>query len=170
MNIYEIRIPSLLDPSWKEIFHIATLVHDQDRGETILRGPLDQAKLQGILVRIHGMGLQLISVKIVSEGETSDADTNEHLNADTEVSHEVLNHGSANHSNDRHNSADSDNVSKRQALYADANRCGVVDFNSSDDDVDNSRLDRTHGNRDLLDDDDDGGNLADGGETQVDHH
>ncbi|MEM7334380.1 MAG: hypothetical protein AAF490_20020 [Chloroflexota bacterium] len=65
MNRYEIRIQSLLDPSWQETFDVETFAHDRTHGQTVLKSPLDQARLQGILNRIHNMGLKLVAVKII---------------------------------------------------------------------------------------------------------
>ncbi|MBV7338983.1 hypothetical protein KFU94_64330 [Chloroflexi bacterium TSY] len=65
MDIYEIRVRSLLNPSWKDAFDVATFEHDHDRGETLLRGRLDQSQLQGILNRIHRLGLKLVAVNII---------------------------------------------------------------------------------------------------------
>lgn len=69
MDTYEIRIHSLLDLAWQETFNIEMLTHDTDRTETILRGELDQAQLQGILNRIHEFGLQLMAVNIIKDEE-----------------------------------------------------------------------------------------------------
>lgn len=69
MNRYEIRIRSLLDPKWQEVFAVEQLTHDALQGETLLGGTLDQPQLQGILGRIHDMGLQLVAVKMIEGDE-----------------------------------------------------------------------------------------------------
>lgn len=73
MNRYEIRIHSLLDPTWQETFAAESLTHDTAQGQTLLHGTFDQTQLQGILNRIHDMGLKLIGVKIVQrKGDEND--------------------------------------------------------------------------------------------------
>ena len=67
MNTYEIRILSLLDLSWKDTFDVEVFSHDQTEEQTVLRGVWDQAKLHGILSRVHAMGLMLISVQLISK-------------------------------------------------------------------------------------------------------
>lgn len=67
MYIYEIRVHSLLDQRWQEEFNVATFEHDRKQCQTVLRSPLDQAQLQGILNRIHEMGLKLVAVTLVNK-------------------------------------------------------------------------------------------------------
>ena len=71
MTVYEIRIHSLLDPAWQETFGVDTFELDEEAGETRLRSTLDQAQLQGILNRIHALGLKLIAVKIIDSKLTT---------------------------------------------------------------------------------------------------
>ena len=62
-----IRIKGLLDPSWQDWFGGLEIVQEQE-GSTLFSGPLeDQAALHGILVKIRGLGLDLLSF------ETSEA-------------------------------------------------------------------------------------------------
>ncbi len=69
MNTYEIRIQSLLDPAWQETFNIESFTHDKVQRQTLLSGTLDQSQLQGLLNRIHDMGLKLIEVKLIDSGQ-----------------------------------------------------------------------------------------------------
>jgi hypothetical protein len=65
---YEIRIRGLLDAYWGEWFGGLTVVHESD-GTTTLSGALtDQAALHGLLTKVGGLGMTLISVKVV-EGD-----------------------------------------------------------------------------------------------------
>lgn len=68
--IYEIRIRGRLDSShWAEWFDGMTMVVDE-RGETVLTGPLtDQAALYGLLSRLRDLALPLISVRAVAPGD-----------------------------------------------------------------------------------------------------
>ena len=62
-----IRIKGLLDPSWQDWFGGLEIVQEQE-GTTLFVGSLeDQAALHGILAKIRGLGLDLLSF------ETSEA-------------------------------------------------------------------------------------------------
>jgi hypothetical protein len=57
----EIRIKGRLKADWSAWLE-GLIVSDQAEGETVLNGQLpDQAKLLGLLNRIHGLNLQLLS-------------------------------------------------------------------------------------------------------------
>lgn len=59
---YEIVVDGNLSEDWSEWFAGVTIVNDGD-GRTVLRGTFpDQAALFGLLARLHGLNLQLISV------------------------------------------------------------------------------------------------------------
>ncbi len=59
---YEIRLKSHLDGCWAERFGDVTLCHTEN-GETVLAAFFpDQAALFGVLLQIHGLGLELLSV------------------------------------------------------------------------------------------------------------
>ena len=75
MNRYEIRIYSLLDPTWQQTFDVEFFEHDKEQGQTILCSTLDQAQLQGILNRIHDMGLKLAAIKVVDRKQNDIANT-----------------------------------------------------------------------------------------------
>jgi len=59
---YEIRLQGRLDPRWAASFDGMTLAAGTD-GTTVVSGRVvDQAALHGLLSRLHGLGLPLISV------------------------------------------------------------------------------------------------------------
>lgn len=63
--VYEIRVKGLLDESWSDWLDGLAIV-PQDRGETLLAGPIrDQAALHGLLNKIRDLGLLLLSVERV---------------------------------------------------------------------------------------------------------
>jgi hypothetical protein len=62
---YRIKVPGHLDESWSEWAGRMTItVESEGDGPpvTILTGIVDQAALQGLLRRLYGLGLPLISV------------------------------------------------------------------------------------------------------------
>src|SRR6266571_2855206 len=60
MNCH-IRIKGHLDPPWQDWFEGLEIVQEQE-GTTLFSGPLqDQADLHGILAKIRGLGLDLLS-------------------------------------------------------------------------------------------------------------
>ncbi|MDD2858968.1 MAG: hypothetical protein PHU75_09880 [Candidatus Nanopelagicales bacterium] len=59
---YEIRLRGHLEPRWNAWFVDMTLTTDDD-GTTVVAGPVaDQAALQGLLRKIHDMGIELMSL------------------------------------------------------------------------------------------------------------
>ncbi len=57
-----IRIKGHLDPSWQDWFEGLEMVQERD-GTTLFSGPLqDQAALHGVLTKMHGLGLTLLSL------------------------------------------------------------------------------------------------------------
>lgn len=59
---YQIRVKGALDQGWSAWFEGLEII-PRNNEETILAGIVeDQAALHGLLVRIHNMGLPLISV------------------------------------------------------------------------------------------------------------
>lgn len=65
MNIYEIRIKGYLDEEWSEWLGGMTIVQQED-GTSLITGPvIDQAALQGLLLKLHDLGLSLVSVQCV---------------------------------------------------------------------------------------------------------
>jgi hypothetical protein len=67
--LYEIRVAERLTDRWPGWFDGLAILNNPD-GETILYGLLaDQAALLGVLNRVHGLNLTLISVHRISPGE-----------------------------------------------------------------------------------------------------
>ncbi len=63
--IYEIKIKGRLDKQWADWFDPLVLQYTTE-GDTILAGPVpDQAALQGILINLGNLNLDLISVNQV---------------------------------------------------------------------------------------------------------
>ena len=67
-SLYQIRIRGILDASWSDWFE-GFSIHT-DGGETLLQGTvIDQAALHGILAKINDLGLTIISVTQLPQGE-----------------------------------------------------------------------------------------------------
>ena len=61
-NIYHIRVKGSLDAKWAGWFEGFSMA-SRGNGETQLTGPLpDQAALQGVLTKLHSLGLPLLLV------------------------------------------------------------------------------------------------------------
>lgn len=58
---YEIRLQGRLDQRWATWFDGMVVLAEPD-GVTVLRGPVDQAALHGLLARLRDLGLPLLSV------------------------------------------------------------------------------------------------------------
>jgi hypothetical protein len=70
---YEIRVRGQISPDELVEFENVTAVVEP--AETVLRGRVtDQAALQGILQRLHGLGLDLIEVHRFPDGSPADPD------------------------------------------------------------------------------------------------
>jgi hypothetical protein len=68
MSIYEIRVRGRLDAHWATWLAGLTLAYEGDN--TVLRGPLaDEAALHGVLNKIAGLNLHLLSVIAVETGD-----------------------------------------------------------------------------------------------------
>ena len=68
---YEIKVPGQIGPSWSDWVGEMTITIDSEGNDppvTTLTGTLDQAALQGLLRRLYGLGLPLISVVCVDCG------------------------------------------------------------------------------------------------------
>jgi len=62
MSVYEIRVHGQLDPQWSDWLDGLSITHDTPTS-TLIRGELpDEAALHGILSRINGLNLHLLSV------------------------------------------------------------------------------------------------------------
>jgi hypothetical protein len=69
---YEIRLKGRLSPRWAATFDGMTLTAHED-GTTVLRGPVaDQAALHGLLRRLGGLGVPLLSVTQIDPDNPSD--------------------------------------------------------------------------------------------------
>jgi len=63
MTEYRIELDGHLDLPWRDSFGAASLVHQPD-GTTCLTVSLpDQSALFGLLLRLHGLGLELLSLR-----------------------------------------------------------------------------------------------------------
>ena len=70
VNMYEIRVRGRLDVHWAAWFEGLTLVYEGDH--TVLRGFLaDEAALHGVLSKIAGLNLHLVSVNVIETGGTN---------------------------------------------------------------------------------------------------
>jgi hypothetical protein len=58
---YEIRIKGHLENRWADWFSGLTITRE-DRGETVLTGPVDQAALHSLLRKVRDLGMPLLSV------------------------------------------------------------------------------------------------------------
>ncbi len=68
---YRIAIQGHLDQSWTEWFDGLTLTHEPT-GCTVITGTLaDQAALYRLLIKLRDLGLPLLSVNLIKQGERS---------------------------------------------------------------------------------------------------
>ncbi len=67
-----IRIKGHLDSSWQEWFEGLEIVQEPE-GTTLFSGPLtDQAALHGVLAKIRGLGLDLLSLETLPQAEAGE--------------------------------------------------------------------------------------------------
>jgi hypothetical protein len=67
-EIYRIRVKGHLPPEWAEWFDNMTITLEPN-GDTILSGPvMDQPALHGLLIKVRDLGLTLVSVDRVEDG------------------------------------------------------------------------------------------------------
>ena len=82
MSFYEIRVKGRLDTHWATWFEGLTLAYDRDT--TVLRGSLvDEAALHGVLSKIAGLNLRLLSVNAVEAEAAASATPATLATADT---------------------------------------------------------------------------------------
>ncbi len=63
MSLYEIRVLGQLDQHWSDWLEGLTILRDTSK-TTLLRGALvDDAALQGVLIKLHNLNLLLILVR-----------------------------------------------------------------------------------------------------------
>jgi hypothetical protein len=71
---YEIRLKGHLDDRWDDWFEGLTITLEED-GNTLLSGPvIDQAALHGLLKRVRDLGLPLVSVSPLENGQADQSD------------------------------------------------------------------------------------------------
>lgn len=59
---YQIKVQGHLDSTWSEWFDDMTVTHDTNH-QTLITGQVpDQSALLGLLLKVHHLGLQLVSV------------------------------------------------------------------------------------------------------------
>jgi hypothetical protein len=69
--IYQIRVKGTLDRKWSDWFDGLTIILESD-DETLLVGTVvDQSALYGLLLKLHNLGLPLLSVRRVPTEEGS---------------------------------------------------------------------------------------------------
>jgi len=64
--LYQIRIKGHLGPGWSDWFDGLTIVQE-DNGETILYGPIDQSALLGLLRKIRDLNMPIISLNSITD-------------------------------------------------------------------------------------------------------
>lgn len=70
VDVYRIRVKGQLDPSWSDWLGGFTILPQGD-DSTLLVGPIvDQAALQGILNKLYGMNLILLSLERANDRES----------------------------------------------------------------------------------------------------
>ena len=73
-QLYEIRIKGHLDDRWAEWFEGLTITLE-DNGDTLLTGPVvDQAALHGLLKKVRALGMPLVSVSPLENGQADQSD------------------------------------------------------------------------------------------------
>ena len=71
-QVYKIKLAGHLDESWTDWFHGMNFSYEQDN-TTIISGEItDQSALQGILKKIHGLGLTLLAVSLEGNNNQND--------------------------------------------------------------------------------------------------
>lgn len=64
MRRVHIRVKGHIDVLWSEWFNGFEVTHIEGRGESVLRGAVeDQAALYGLLAKLRDVGLELVSVQ-----------------------------------------------------------------------------------------------------------
>ncbi len=70
-DTYEIRVKGVLDQQWRDWFDGFTITPQAD-DQTLLSGRVaDQAALHGVLAKIRDLGLPLLLVRRIAQGEDS---------------------------------------------------------------------------------------------------
>jgi hypothetical protein len=67
--IYQIRIKGHLGQKWTEWFE-GLVITLEDNGDTLITGPVvDQAALHGLIKRVRDLGMPLLSVICIADGQ-----------------------------------------------------------------------------------------------------
>jgi hypothetical protein len=66
-DVYRIRVKGRLDPSWSEWLGWFTIQSQRDDSTLLVGAVVDQSALQGILNKLFGMNLRLLSLKLVKD-------------------------------------------------------------------------------------------------------
>jgi hypothetical protein len=70
---YELRVDGHLDQHWSSWFGGLALTREDD-GTTTLRGAVtDQAELHGLLTKVRDLGVTLISLTSIDDGDVPDS-------------------------------------------------------------------------------------------------
>jgi hypothetical protein len=73
--VYQVRIRGHLGNQWQDWFGGLTITLD-DNGETLFTGPVvDQAALHGLIKKVRDLGLPLVSVIPVTQGQADETAT-----------------------------------------------------------------------------------------------
>ena len=64
-DVYRIRVEGRLDPSWSEWLEGFTIRSQRDDNTLLVGAVVDQSALQGVLNKLFGMNLRLLSLKLV---------------------------------------------------------------------------------------------------------
>ena len=72
-EVYQVRVAGHLGDEWVEWFDGVSIRREED-GTSVLTGPVrDQSALYGLLSKIHGMALPLLSVQRIEPDENDDS-------------------------------------------------------------------------------------------------
>jgi hypothetical protein len=72
--VYQIRIKGHLGTEWADWFEGLTITLE-DNGDTLLTGPVvDQAALHGLLKKVRDLGMPLVSVSPLENGQADQSD------------------------------------------------------------------------------------------------
>ena len=72
--VYQIRIKGHLGRQWADWFEGLTITLEDD-GDTLLTGPVvDQAALHGLLKKVRALGMPLVSVSPLENGQADQSD------------------------------------------------------------------------------------------------